>query len=161
MSQGGLPRGVIFDDGTGSQEYRQYSGGSNAQNSLIQLFDIVLGIEHEPCADSFMEDMRQYMPGDHRRFLEDMAGTMSRGTVKMRNLIRHMVSLLMHFVNSAMFICISLRSISLLNLPRHSATWTHQMLTEEAMWHLRQKTSLVESLQEIYRAFCEELVELL
>ncbi|KAH8427068.1 indoleamine 2,3-dioxygenase [Aspergillus melleus] len=72
MSQEGLPRGVIFDDGTGFQEYRQYSGGSNAQSSLIQLFDIALGIEHEPSAGSFMEDMRQYMPGDHRRFLEDM-----------------------------------------------------------------------------------------
>ncbi|KAI1004779.1 hypothetical protein K3495_g3436 [Podosphaera aphanis] len=92
MADAGLPNGVIYDEGTGSEEYRQYSGGSNAQSSLIQFFDIALGIEHLPtrvrCRDvssmidptknmppsqNFILNMREYMPGQHRRFLEDVS----------------------------------------------------------------------------------------
>jgi indoleamine 2,3-dioxygenase len=90
MGDAGLPNGVMFDTGNGSTEYRQYGGGSNAQSSLIQFFDIVLGIEHRPTGVSregsisekdsegiaptprhgFLQEMRGYMPGPHRRFLE-------------------------------------------------------------------------------------------
>jgi indoleamine 2,3-dioxygenase len=87
MTEAGLPNGVIFDDGTGTQPYVQYSGGSNAQSSIIQFFDIVLGVEHratgvkrsdgteaEPAmpapSHNFILEMRKYMPGPHRRFLE-------------------------------------------------------------------------------------------
>ena len=48
MAEAGLPHGVLFEDGTGNEQYRQYSGGSNAQSSLIQFFDIALGVEHWP-----------------------------------------------------------------------------------------------------------------
>jgi len=48
MADAGLPNGVIFDDGTGTSDYVQYSGGSNAQSSIIQFFDLVLGIDHRP-----------------------------------------------------------------------------------------------------------------
>ncbi|EAT81968.2 hypothetical protein SNOG_10574 [Parastagonospora nodorum SN15] len=94
MSDAGLPRGVIFDDGTGTQPYVQFSGGSNAQSSIIQFFDIVLGVEHRPTGEKpspnpssssshdsgavqspphgFIQDMRRYMPGPHRRFLSHM-----------------------------------------------------------------------------------------
>ncbi|KAE8376139.1 indoleamine 2,3-dioxygenase [Aspergillus bertholletiae] len=71
-AQAGLPFGIIYDDGTGSQEYRQYRGGSNAQSSLIQLFDVVLGIEHSSSEQAFLLEMREYMPGPHRRFLESI-----------------------------------------------------------------------------------------
>ncbi|KAF2822120.1 indoleamine 2,3-dioxygenase alpha type [Ophiobolus disseminans] len=90
MADAGLPEGVMFDDGTGEQPYVQFSGGSNAQSSIIQFFDVVLGVEHRPTGEKrsdprpadpgavqspphgFIQDMRRYMPGPHRRFLEHM-----------------------------------------------------------------------------------------
>lgn len=91
MAEAGLPNGVKFDTGDGSPHFVQYSGGSNAQSSILQFFDIVLGIEHRPtgarannAADSegtgppppshnFIMDMRRYMPLKHRQFLEHVA----------------------------------------------------------------------------------------
>ncbi|KAM0321387.1 hypothetical protein ACHAQA_010151 [Verticillium albo-atrum] len=94
MADAGLPLGVNYDDGSGQDDYRCYSGGSNAQSSLIQFFDIVLGIDHRPTGESrgrgalgpeaeregrterprhnFIMDMRRYMPGLHARFLDDV-----------------------------------------------------------------------------------------
>lgn len=90
MVEAGLPNGVLYDDGGMAPQYRQYSGGSNAQSSLIQFFDIVLGIEHRPTGEkkdateselegrlpppkhNFIQEMRAYMPGPHRRFLRDV-----------------------------------------------------------------------------------------
>lgn len=48
MGAAGLPSGVFYDDGAGNRQWRQYSGGSNAQSSLIQFLDITLGIQHHP-----------------------------------------------------------------------------------------------------------------
>ena len=91
MKDAGLPRGVFYDDGTKDSSWRQYGGGSNAQSSMIQFFDTVLGIEHRPTGqkygaetseseaepgaapkprNNFIHEMRQYMPGPHRRFLQ-------------------------------------------------------------------------------------------
>ncbi|TEY73291.1 hypothetical protein BOTCAL_0080g00190 [Botryotinia calthae] len=64
MSAAGLPRGVFYDEGNGSGEWRAYSGGSNAQSSVIQFWDAVLGVKHE---------MRNYMPGTHRAFLNQIS----------------------------------------------------------------------------------------
>jgi indoleamine 2,3-dioxygenase len=46
MAPAGLLHGVFYDQGNGKGQWRQYSGGSNAQSSLIQFFDIVLSVEH-------------------------------------------------------------------------------------------------------------------
>lgn len=95
MVEAGLPNGVVFDTGTGNEPYRQYGGGSNAQSSLIQFFDIVLGVEHRPTGiqkssdssaesdaegpiappsrQNFIHEMRSYMPGPHRRFLQHVS----------------------------------------------------------------------------------------
>lgn len=86
MADAGLPHGLVYDDGHSLSDYRQLSGGSNAQSSLIQFIDIVLGVEHHPTGSnnrpgetgeagkkqSFSHEMRSYMPGPHRRFLEDL-----------------------------------------------------------------------------------------
>lgn len=89
MAEAGLPRGVLYEDGSGTETYRQYSGGSNAQSSIIQFFDIALGIDHRPTgaprspgSDSergrpskhnFIMEMRRYMPGQHAQFLNDVS----------------------------------------------------------------------------------------
>jgi len=93
MADAGLPNGVIFDNGgpMHKQRYVQYSGGSNAQSSLIQFFDVALSVEHRPTGKkgpgsdqeygrkkmanpepSFIHEMRKYMPGPHARFLRDV-----------------------------------------------------------------------------------------
>jgi indoleamine 2,3-dioxygenase len=94
MAEAGLPHGVLYEDGSHNETYRQYAGGSNAQSSLFQFFDIVLGIEHRPTGEkkptpspndnneqrgrapppnhNFIMEMRKYMPGPHARFLNDV-----------------------------------------------------------------------------------------
>jgi len=52
MVGAGLPNGVFYEEGNGRGEWRQYSGGSNAQSSLIQFFDVALGVEHQPTKNS-------------------------------------------------------------------------------------------------------------
>ncbi len=46
MALAGLPNGVFYDESDGKGEWRQYSGGSNAQSSLIAFCDVVLGVQH-------------------------------------------------------------------------------------------------------------------
>ncbi|WP_162795554.1 indoleamine 2,3-dioxygenase [Nonomuraea lactucae] len=49
------------------------AGGSAAQSSLIQAFDAGLDIPHrDELTSGFLTGMRAYMPGPHRRFLEDL-----------------------------------------------------------------------------------------
>ncbi|KIX04971.1 uncharacterized protein Z518_05843 [Rhinocladiella mackenziei CBS 650.93] len=85
MAAAGLARGVFYDEGNGQGQWRQYSGGSNAQSSLIQVLDIFLGVDHHatggseaspgiaskntPRANGFILEMRKYMPRAHREFL--------------------------------------------------------------------------------------------
>jgi indoleamine 2,3-dioxygenase len=76
MAVAGLPNGVFYDEEEGKGQWRQYSGGSNAQSSLIQFFDVCLGVEHsltgakKGSKPGFLKEMRTYMPGPHRAFLE-------------------------------------------------------------------------------------------
>ncbi|KAK8018463.1 hypothetical protein PG991_007653 [Apiospora marii] len=90
MEAAGLPRGVLYpehrderDEGRWHGSWHQWRGGSNGQSSMIQFFDVVLGVEHtnegnsrasptpgdQPAARSYHDEVRDYMPGPHRRFL--------------------------------------------------------------------------------------------
>lgn len=76
MAHAGLPRGVWYDEGQGNGKWRVYSGGSNAQSSLLQFFDTVLGVEHKATGatdpkkkQGFLQEMRRYMPSGHAAFL--------------------------------------------------------------------------------------------
>ncbi|KAL8342997.1 hypothetical protein RB598_004383 [Gaeumannomyces tritici] len=99
MQAAGLPRGVFYERGGGEGDWMRLRGGSNGQSSLIQFFDLVLGVEHaatetqnsgaaqeRPVSPTlhkstqmaaaeeepelpFHEEVRAYMPGPHRRFL--------------------------------------------------------------------------------------------
>ena len=81
MASAGLPRGLFYDEGDGKGQWRELRGGSNGQSSLIQFFDIVLGVDHRgdgnsapsPGEESFHAQVREYMPGPHRRFLLHVA----------------------------------------------------------------------------------------
>ncbi|CAJ2510989.1 Uu.00g066140.m01.CDS01 [Anthostomella pinea] len=89
MAHAGLPRGIFYDVGEGKGAWRQLRGGSNGQSSLIQFFDVVLGVVHasgghssphapapaegpqgKEVTGSFHVELRDFMPGPHRRFLE-------------------------------------------------------------------------------------------
>ena len=91
MAEAGLPNGVCYDEGSGLSPFVQFSGGSNAQSSILQFFDIVLGIEHLPTgakkedssdseasgppapSHNFIMEMRRYMPKQHQLFLQHVA----------------------------------------------------------------------------------------
>ncbi|CAG7936424.1 unnamed protein product [Penicillium nalgiovense] len=88
MGHAGLPRGVYYDVGDSDRVERQenwlqLNGGSNAQSSLIQALDIFLGIKHSATdgkqtgGPGFIQQMRDYMPGPHRRFLEELSARAS------------------------------------------------------------------------------------
>lgn len=94
MAAAGLPRGVFFDEGEGHGIWTQLRGGSNGQSSLIQFFDVILGVEHDSGSDGngrglkqrvkgdgrasqapgFHQEVRNYMPAPHRWFLEYVTG---------------------------------------------------------------------------------------
>ncbi|RKP39745.1 Indoleamine 2,3-dioxygenase, partial [Dimargaris cristalligena] len=103
QAKAGLPHGLLYrgvddtdldvnnprDAEALLARHRQYAGGSAAQSTVIQVFDILLGIQHYPTGlpkaerseaqrtdrslktGNYLLAMRQYMPGPHRRFLED------------------------------------------------------------------------------------------
>ncbi|ODV84656.1 hypothetical protein CANARDRAFT_8240 [[Candida] arabinofermentans NRRL YB-2248] len=75
MQDAGLADGVYYGN---EKTSRVYSGGSNAQSSLIQTLDLLLNVSHHSTGTAlidakeenpFMKEMRNYMPGKHSDFL--------------------------------------------------------------------------------------------
>ncbi len=62
MASAGLPSGLFYDIGDGKGEWRQYSGGSNAQSSLIQTFDVFLGVEHSAMGSPTKAELPKAQP---------------------------------------------------------------------------------------------------
>lgn len=67
-----FPKGFGYDVGNDNIKYSRYRGGSGAQSTLIQLFDLVLGVDHNhDQSKSFLKEMEQYMPKKHALILTE------------------------------------------------------------------------------------------
>ncbi|KAH7308008.1 Indoleamine 2,3-dioxygenase [Stachybotrys elegans] len=62
----GLPRGFVFQKRDGNTVELKHTGVSAAQSSLFPFLDLILGIEHQ---GTIFQEMRRYMPRNHREFL--------------------------------------------------------------------------------------------
>lgn len=68
-----LPNGLNIDGNIIGQGIIKlnYIGGSAAQSTLMQVYDKLFGIEHGK-TQNFFNEMRRFMPGKHRDFLEQI-----------------------------------------------------------------------------------------
>ena len=93
MEEKGMPDGVIFHRADGSKVAAKCVGGSAAQSSLFPFIDAALGVRHQPlgkdeaetvfqvrpshssiqrCSTDQGQEMRSYMPIEHRELLEEV-----------------------------------------------------------------------------------------
>lgn len=82
-----LPSGMIYE---GVEDYRNrpqsFRGETGAQSSIVPSLDAALGIAHgEDMLRRYLREMRDYMPPEHRKFIEAVeAGPSVRGYVQRR-----------------------------------------------------------------------------
>lgn len=65
-----LPEGLLYEGVWDTP--KKFAGGSAAQSSIFQCFDVLLGIQHssdEASSAEFLQEMRTYMPPAHQKFL--------------------------------------------------------------------------------------------
>lgn len=67
-------------------DVKNYDGGSAAQSSLIQTFDIILGVDHTGKEEEYVKKIRGYMPEKHRKFLEDLQKVMESVRPKLEDM---------------------------------------------------------------------------
>ncbi|ELV12457.1 Indoleamine 2,3-dioxygenase 1 [Tupaia chinensis] len=68
-----LPDGLLYEGVWDTP--RKCAGGSAAQSSIFQCFDVLLGIQQRDSGESaaeFLQDMRTYMPPAHRDFIRSL-----------------------------------------------------------------------------------------
>lgn len=65
-----LPEGLLYEGVWDTP--KKFAGGSAAQSSIFQCFDVLLGVQQsagEASAAEFLQEMRTYMPPAHQNFL--------------------------------------------------------------------------------------------
>lgn len=92
-------------EGVEHKPVRTYAGGSAAQSSLIQAFDIVLGIQHPHGSGKYLLAMRDHMPPAHKAFLEWLEDGMNvkalvSGKKEAEKLFTELGQSLLHFRNT-------------------------------------------------------------
>lgn len=68
-----LPEGLLYEGFWDTP--KMFAGGSAAQSSIFQCFDVLLGIQHssdEASSAEFLQEMRTYMPQAHQKFLQSL-----------------------------------------------------------------------------------------
>jgi hypothetical protein len=75
-----FPEGVKVE---GTDIVLKYNGGSAAQSSLIQIFDALFEITHVDHTKQFLQNQRDYMPNQHRKFIEYV-----EGNLRLRSIIK-------------------------------------------------------------------------
>ncbi len=74
-----LKNGVIYE-GQYDNKSQFFRGETGAQSSIMPTLDGALGVEHsEDSLRHYLNEMREYMPADHRKFIEEVE---SKSTVK-------------------------------------------------------------------------------
>ena len=92
MEEKGLPRGMVFQKSDGSEVPYKLVGGSAIQSSFFPFLDYVFGVEHKEDSSTFQvritqvcaclhhqrtnmtpKEMRAYMPGKNREFLNQVS----------------------------------------------------------------------------------------
>ena len=74
-----LKNGVIYE-GQYDNQSQFFRGETGAQSSIMPTLDGALGVEHsEDSLRHYLNEMREYMPADHRKFIEEVE---SKSTVK-------------------------------------------------------------------------------
>lgn len=67
-----LPNGMIYESCFDEQP-QFFRGETGAQSSIIPALDAVFGIKHKPDElRTYLQEMREYMPYEHRTFLNDL-----------------------------------------------------------------------------------------
>uniref|UniRef100_A0A674I6A7 Indoleamine 2,3-dioxygenase 1 n=1 Tax=Terrapene triunguis TaxID=2587831 RepID=A0A674I6A7_9SAUR len=69
-----MPEGLVYEGVWDSP--KQFFGGSAAQSSTLQCFDVLLGIQHSAAqgfSAEYLGCMRDYMPAAHRAFIQTLA----------------------------------------------------------------------------------------
>lgn len=91
--------------GVENNPIRSYAGGSAAQSSLIQAFDVLIGITHPHGSGKYLLAMRDHMPPPHKAFLEWMEegeslGDMMSSYPKEKEIYQALLDALLAFRNT-------------------------------------------------------------
>jgi indoleamine 2,3-dioxygenase len=89
-----LPEGVVYE---GVEAYggrpQQFRGETGAQSSIIPALDAMLGIQHQEDALSlYLQEMRRYMPPEHRGFIGSLEKRTSVRTFVHRSALGELTS---------------------------------------------------------------------